>query len=441
MIKIGFAKKELTLALRPIQPIREPIEAVAMYIESEDMRALWITLDLMDLNRNVTDTLKLAVSTLTGLDTSEIHVLSTHNHGGGEPSLPIMSGLVSDSAVKAISAATPAMMRSAFTESDRQLNILRRVYIPELQGTGTLYFGACEANGFEKALFTENAVRMAREGRECNSIGTEYTTPVGKFPEADKTVFAAEFVREDGTPIGSIVRFAAHAVCANRPGSYSSDYPYYVRQTTERTLGGVCMFLNGPCADIAPAMLNKLEGRERPLGEHISHLATAALMKESFAPLTFAKDAKREISLPVREEVALNSVTLPESMPDSLPERKKYFETVRLSRTLPFLREKYTSGESTVTDKVSVFIGLLTLGNVTLVAFPGETFSTTARAVADEIGGNIVTVTEHERTVMYMPPYEEHLLGGYEAVCRVTAPNAETVLRSEAVRALKSHLG
>ena len=41
-----------------------------------------------------------------------------------------------------------------------------------------------------------------------------------------------------------------------------------------------------------------------------------------------------------------------------------------------------------------------------------------------------MTVTEHGRTVMYIPPDEERRLGSYESICSVTDFGAETILRN-----------
>ena len=207
--------------------------------------------------------------------------------------------------------------------------------------------------------------------------------------------------------------------------------------------GGAAMFLNGPCADIAPAMIDKMEGRERPLGEYVASVALDALSREEYREITDVCDSKSEIRLPVRREVLDNAVEISSVMPDSLPERKRYLELCRLEKTLPFLREKYSEGERELTDTVSVFLGFLRLGDLVFVAFPGETFSVTGESVIEAFPNakmKICTVTEHERTVMYLPPYDEFLRGGYESICKTTAPESEAILRHEAIKKLETFL-
>ena len=440
-MKVGFSKISLEEALKPKQPIREPIEAVIAYFEEKNLSSIWITLDLMDLNRGFTDGVKEAVFRNTGVGIDKIHVCSTHNHGGGNPSKDTVAKLVSQAALDAMKNSREAKMRSAAARSEKQLNIIRRLYIPELCGSSTLYFGASEDNGLSTRAFSDRVINDLREGKECNYIGEVTEESEEAFPPADREIAAIEFITDRGDAIGRIIRFAAHAVCANRPGSYSSDYPYYVRQRSEMTGGGITMFLNGPCAEIAPVMRDKLEGRERSLGEYIADLAMASLANSKPEKILFFDDRKKEIKLPVRKEVLEMKVEIPSEMPEPLPERKRYLERLRLQKTLPFLNEKYSVGESTLTDEVSVFIGLLRFNGTAFVAFPGETFFATGEAVKRELNAsNLITVTEHERTVMYLPPREEEELGGYEAVCKLTSPEAEELLREGTVKFLKEFL-
>lgn len=441
MIKIGMSTVALTEALRPSAPIREPIEAVVLFVSDGTHSSLWCELDFMDFNRRVTDTLGKAVSRATGVSRDLVHILTTHNHGGGTPDLDTLAEILASGAERAMNGARAARMRYAFTKSEKQINILRRLYVPELDATGTLYFGAAEENGFNSSLFAESLVTALENGKLSNAMGEHTDRPCVAFSRGDEEIVAVEFVSLEGETIGSLVRFAAHAVCANRPGSYSSDYPYYVRSVMKESLGGEAMFMNGPCAEIAPAMINKLEGREQPLGKYIAETALRALKNAELTEIVGYADGKCEIRLPVRREVLENFVDVSSQMPEELSERKRYLERLGLRRTLPFLYEKYAEGESSLSDTVPIYLGFLRLGELVLVAFPGETFWATGAAVKAAFPDiRICTVTEHERTVMYLPPYDEFLRGGYESICKTTAPESESILRHEAIKKLETFL-
>lgn len=442
MVRVGFSKMLLIEAAEENLAHREPIEGIFLCLESEDGTYIFATLDYMDFNRKYTDTLRAKMSEHCRIPESNIHILTTHNHGGGKPRLDVLAELCAQGALKAMFCLKQAVVRYKFIMVEKQLSIIRRLYIPETEGVSTLYFGACEKNGFDSSLFREHVVEQIRNGHDCNSIGVTSSYEKLPFPYGDRELFVMEFATTDGEPIGSILRFSAHAVCANRGDSYSSDYPYYARKTMEELFGGISLFWNGPCAEIAPAMLDKYEGRERVLGEYIAKAAYNAVQDEKFSILRFLSVKKAEIKLPVREEVLKMEVDIPKSMPTSLPERKRYLEKVRLKSTLPFLDEKYREGEDAPDESVAAFVGILKLNGVTFVAFPGETFSKTAKTVKDNFPEmEMVTVTEHERTVMYLPAAEDFRLGGYEAVCKLTDENAETVLRESVIRLLENFMG
>jgi len=57
--------------------------------------------------------------------------------------------------------------------------------------------------------------------------------------------------REDGSPLGHLVRFSAHATTAMGAGRLlSADYPGYLLRETESAVGGVGLFLQGTCGDV-----------------------------------------------------------------------------------------------------------------------------------------------------------------------------------------------
>ena len=84
---------------------------------------------------------------------------------------------------------------------------------------------------------------------------------------------------------------------------------------------------------------------------------------------------------------------------------------------------------------------MLKLNDLLLVGFPGETFYETGEAVRRAFPQKeIITATEHDRTVMYMPPRDQLWQGGYETVCRVTDEGAAEKLEAETITAVKRFL-
>ena len=167
----------------------------------------------MDFDLLTVNTLTESIQAAIGLESEHIHIVTTHNHGGGEPDLALLSDLTAQCVQNAVTAAVPAQMRWCHCKSDRQLNFIRRYPVPELGGVNTLFYGAAEQNGFNSAPFAQYAVNAVKNGRLSYSGQTETTRPAAPLPPADDDIFALQFCDEVGNTIGTVVRFAAHAVC------------------------------------------------------------------------------------------------------------------------------------------------------------------------------------------------------------------------------------
>jgi len=442
MIKIGIAKQDLEPILTPKRELTdERVEAVAFYAESESLRAVWIELDFMDFNFHVVTTLQNAVSRATGIPTKHIHILTTHNHGGGEPDWDDLGEYAAKAAVKAAESARPALMRGALCDVVERISHIRRMYVPELGMSTTLWWGADCTMGFDSSPHTEYVINELKEGRLAYMNECETTRPPKPFDVSDPMTAVMEFISVDGEKIGTVIRFSSHATCSNRADYYSGDFPYNVRAEMEKHFGGTSIFFNGPCADIAPAMRGKFDGSSKKMGRVLMETAVKALDGLEFEEISVFDDAKAAIKLPVRREVLENRIDLPESMPDDLTERLKYLEAERTQNTLPFLQEKYAHGEKTLSDKVEISFGMMRLNDFVFAGFPGETFSTTGIAVRNQFQNiKIIPLTEHDRTVMYLPPDDELPKGGYETVCRLTDAGAAETLAQGAIDALRKFL-
>ena len=360
------------------------------------------------------------------------------------------------------------------------MTLKRRLDVPQLGGPLTCFYGVTAEERFGCAHLLRQAVRsLIRRGRMAYS-DQGLTDPVAleafiddalkrdpdawRMPPADPLLQALRFEAADGAPIGTVVRFSCHVVNCNGQGFYSGDFPCYLTRALEERLGGGAVFLNGPCADIAPATPHKRAGFERTLATALAAAAARALSERPSEPLTVVRDVIVPALLPCRRDfpqsddesarrieelrAALPDTSAPD-MPvddvsvDDLPARKRLAEQIALLSTTPFLRERWVPGEEpehlgAAEPVLRVELGGLRLNGVAVLAFPGETFSATGMAVAAGSPGNgpVVTVTEHGRTAMYMPPPDELGRGGYESTCRLVDERGEPALREAGARVL-----
>ena len=464
-VLVGFGRGLLNAALLVDRPVREDIEINAVYFRQGGAACCWIVLDCMDFDLAAINRIKGTAAEACRLPPEHVHVLTTHNHGvGGVEALNVglIAGKAAEIVKAAAGAAAPGYMRFAQVTIAEQLNYVRRLHVEEFGGATTLFFGPCAANGFDSSAFLRHQIYMLREKQEIHYSGQSETASrliPALHPQDDTRVLPADplaalllFEREDGAPIGSVCRFAAHAVCCNRPEYYSSDYPYYVRKTLREKLGGEAIFMNGPCAEIAPAIPDKISGEERRLGCLVGTAAARAIAGIYPVPLNRLEDYTREIILPVRADLAASAAednalanaqeTIARAANRPLPEIKKIAEKLRFAQTADFLRRKWLNGESpelVQRRKIKARLGCLKLNDIHILAFPGETFSATAARVRAQCGlANVITVTEHDRTLMYLPPPEEFVRSGYETNCCLIAPSAEPILQAGALAMLIS---
>ena len=447
-ILIGMKRQDLEKALRPIGVTisEERVEACCLYVKSDAAEAIWIVLDFMDFNLNVVKTVRNAVADKTGIDRNHVHILSTHNHGGGTPDLQELANVVAEAAAEAKATARAAKMRAAVTRPEQRVNYLRRIYVPELEGCTTYWFGTADFEGFETfdaAPHIEHAINEVVKGNLAY-FGTEPTQrPYTPWPEADDLLTAIEFrAIEDDAPIGSLVRFASHVNCDNGGGYLEGDFPYVLRQRMEQALGGNALFFTGPCGDVCPWMAKKRNGTSTKIGNILADAALKALQDLPFEPVTKFADLTQPVELPVRSEVLAGEVVIEGEMPEALPARRKYLEALRTQNSMDFLLEKYQEGEEgPLKDTTEIQLGFLRLNNMIFAAFPGETFSTTGntlRAAYPDV--NITTVTEHWRTVMYLPPKADLANGSYEETCRVTDEGAAEILAEKSIETMAKFL-
>lgn len=447
-ILIGMKRQDLEKALRPVgvEISEERVEACCLYVKSDTAEAAWIVLDFMDFNLNVVKTVRDAVAAKTGIAKEHVHILSTHNHGGGTPDLQVLAEVVADAACEAKATAHPAKMRTAATKPGERVNYLRRIYVPELEGCTTYWFGTADFEGFETfdaAPHIEHAINEVIKGKLAY-FGTEPTErPYTPWPEADDLLIAVEFrAIEDDAPIGSLVRFASHVNCSNGGSFLTGDFPYTLRRRMEQALGGNAMFFTGPCGDVCPWMAKKRDGTSTRIGNILADAALEALKDVPFEPVTKFADLTQPVDLPVRSEVLAGDVVIEGEMPEDLPSRRRYLEALRTKNSMDFLLEKYQVGEEgPLKETTEIQLGFLRLNDVIFAAFPGETFSTTGQVLREAFpNANITTVTEHWRTVMYLPPKADLALGSYEESCRVTGAGAAELLAEKSIETMEKFL-
>jgi hypothetical protein len=206
-----------------------------------------------------------------GRDAVVVHC--THTHSVPNYFLAFPVEVLAGQAVVAAREAR-AQMRSfrlveATVDAGNRFSILRRKFLPGI-GTFTVWYGYRLENGRPDGapLIREQAERVF--GRRHAQI-PELESPIWFEDPVDPLVQGLVFVGSNGETIGSLIRFSAHPHTTSHVKELRChpDFPGFARDAMERNLGGMCIYLTGPCGDIVPKeemQFRMPPPEERPVG-------------------------------------------------------------------------------------------------------------------------------------------------------------------------------
>ena len=445
IVKGGFGRGDLSSALPEERRIDGGVSVNAAWFCAADGRqALYCILDFMDFDQPSIERMRFAAMEVSNVPAEHVHILTTHNHSASE--LPHIKLDKAAEAVKtavrqALDDAEQLYMSFACIDIDEQLNYRRRIPFDAVQNgmMTTIFYGPSPENSFAAGP----SLKMQLEALEKNGVSRYAGIPDKDdgngvtMPPGDPMLAAWRFTGLNGNVKGYFCRFAAHAICCNRSDHYSGDYPAYLRNALERD-GGIALFFNGPCGDIAPGLPDKRSGYESLLGEKLAKLASEALANSQPHPLRIMRDFMTKVPVSVRED-----------FPDGGPFKsaltgfakiREESERNNLESNRAFLESKMAT--LTGNPPGDAAIGLLQLNSVLILALPGESFWTTGESIRKRCvlpdGFTLVTATEHERTLMYIVPPEECDKGGYENTCRLVSRDFEPRLQDAALALIET---
>jgi hypothetical protein len=475
MVRVGFAVRDVGAALPGDLPVQDPVTARVFYGEGAGGATVWAVLDFLDFSPRFVTALQEAVHAEIGVPAEHIHVVTTHNHsvrGVDRLDLDVLVRHVPAAAREARDRAEPATVRYATANLQTPINYKRRLLIPELGGAVTFWYGIVAEERFSAEPLLRQVVRALVKDNRIAYKDSGYAEPVPeesfidenlrrdpgcyRMQDGDPRVQVVVFENEQGRGIGSFVRFAVHIHACVSGRFYSSDFPHYVRAELESAFGGHSIFLTGPCANISPATKLEVPGDEKVFGHAVASAAITAVRGVRARPLAHLIDATRPVVLPIRPDFPADDAATDQERQRvrealggaglGLPERKRLVERLFWLNLTPTMRRQWccvdrADGGAPGSPTVTASLGLLQLNDFTVLALPGETFWETGEAATAGLDASrIMTVTEHGRTALYMPPPEEWGLGGYESSCTVIDRDAEPILRREASEFIRQHL-
>jgi len=474
-VRAGFGSASLWGTWQTSAALADDIDVRVVVLRDDDCTAAIAVADLCFIWPTLSLRIRDGVASVIGAPAENVGVFCTQNHGTpGAPSeadafdTAAMESAFARAASEAIASLKPVEYAHVNVRPQPPLTFRRRVHLDGL-GEFTFWYGLGVSEGEppDASLLVEAALAglasgapglghslqldgrgIPESGMPASPIPVPHPCPLP--PASDGLVQGLFFRDMEGSPVGSILRFASHPATANRLGAarHSGDYPAYARRRLERTFGGRSVFLAGPCGDQICAVGRKsLELAERVGGE-VADFALRELGAAVWRADGPLRAASPEVTLEVRrdfpasredasQEMAAIEARFQEAAPDAahLPELK------RLADRYEFLT--YVANPSAFTGWTGLELAgraghgiahplfLLRIGETIIAGLPGEPFGRYSARLRDEtIGDALVVVEEANGYLGYVPSPSDYPLGGYEVSAAALGPGSEDAMVS-----------
>jgi hypothetical protein len=253
---------------------------------------------------------------------------------------------------------------------------------------------------------------------KTQELAANRNEPDGTF---DPTLSVLAARRPNGELVAAIVHFACHpTVLSAENRLISADFVGPLRREASRVLGanGVALFVNGAAGDVSTRFVR--HGQDFAEAERIGAalgrttrqaLADARLLD---GPIAYGR---RSVPLPPRALEQLSGES--NGVGESEAERRKR-ETKAQGAAL--LRKLIAAGEGAV--PTSLDLELWTLGELALIAVPGELFASLGARIVAATYGPALIVGYANGYVGYLADEEAHAKGTYEALASPFAADA-----------------
>jgi hypothetical protein len=301
--RVGFARRELNESrVLPAEAFLAPLEVRCFVVDTDSGLACWVVYDLTCMSIDQATAIRTAVAATLGCERDAVVVHCTHTHSVPDFFLAFPVEVLAGQAVAAAGEARARMCSFRLVEATvdvgNRFSILRRKFLPGI-GTFTVWYGYRLEKGRPDGapLIREQAERVF--GRSNTQV-PEFAGPIWFDDPVDPLVQGLVFVGSNGKAIGSLIRFSAHPHTTSHVQKlrYHPDFPGFARNAVERELGGMCIYLTGPCGDIVPK--EEMQFRMPPATER------PAGAERNFGPSYWHKEAVAGECLRVAQNIGEN---------------------------------------------------------------------------------------------------------------------------------------
>lgn len=463
--KVGAASEIITEAFlkgRPEcrdWPLTDDLRVTVMYAHLGNEKVCFLSYDICEINTTQVKQFREVLSRELETRPEHIHIFCSHTHSSSVETEHDMSLLIERSckaAKAAKSGAVPVeMVEFVRIDTGTKYNINRRTVKNDLGVWCLMQSHGCVDNGI--AVDGTGWVRSNMESYGANQ--EEIANIKGPFLAArrnDPFLDLVLFPKASGGYAAGLVRFTAHAVVCSAgywKHNIGRDYPGVLCDELATHCGCPILFLQGPCGDHRPRhRVVGIEERDR-IGKGLA----SELIQQAGKFKQYPLDSLRNRGIRVKCRLAAN---FPHSLdeclrkeektkhqleelghgPDDLLKRKLLAEEkAYYSHVRSVMESKiYITSDEVAERAAELEIAHIRFGNVHVLTFEGELFSTVPRDLESAAGGPILVASFANGVTGYLMEREDYDEGGYEWTWALFKPEDISALRTAALELVEA---
>jgi len=418
------------------QGVHDDLYARALVFDDGQTRAALVSCDLLDVDRYLVAAARQQAAEATGIPAEHIMVATVHTHSGPAG---LRRGMD-----EALAETTARHIAGAIAVADRE------------KQPGVLKVGRC----------TVDSVSQNRR---------DPSWPV----DTALRLLLVDSPKSGEPPLAAVINFACHATVLFQTNLLiSADYPGYAVRTFQKLLPDTaCLFLQGACADVNPAWMEQDFAEVERVGNIVGSAAARLALELhplgrgqrawnirwfelTEKPVTVGellsdvrlRAASRHMELPLRpfkplEECEARLSELMERL-QALPPGTTADQRHALLQEITHLHTERMAAQRSAEqpeDRRTPHSEVMALAfgpGVAILGLPGEFFVETAEAIQQASGiRDLLVACYANHYVGYVCPPAVYEEGGYEAGVTLFAPEAEAIVKREALAVLTEAMG
>lgn len=463
--RIGAHSYAITDALLKAKPewrqrlIVDDLRVTALFAEYSGEAVCLIAYDICEISRREVLPLKEAVANALAILPECVHIFCSHTHSSSmddtEHDTDTLTARSIAAALQAKSRATEVQNVSFLrVDTGTKFNINRRTLNGELGTWCLMQSRGCTDDGGIVDGTEWVRGKLVDFGATVEEVA-EITGPIIAARENDPFLELILFPKVGGGYAGGLVRFTAHPVVCSagywKP-NLGRDYPGPLCDRLSDEFGCPILFLQGPCGDHRTRHRETGIAERDRIGLGLAQSLIAQFEEARVFPFDRLDHTARTVVCPLREAMphsaqeANRHVRETKKQLERLPHGREWLKRRKdLAESMAFFRNaarvlagsSYLTKEEAVNREAGLTVSHIAFGDVHLLNFPGELFSTVAKGLTEAAGGPTVVVSFADGVTGYLMPQDDLDEGGYESTWVLFTPESMSNLRTAALELVR----